>query len=474
MSGRTFRVIEGVMRSLNSRSALAYALTLSTLFAAQHVAPFVARAAPRLVKGPYLMDVRTDSVAVLFELDAESAAAVVVRTATSAETRVDARPAVAHEVVLGGLLPSTRYTYEVIPEGAETPARGSFTTAPLPGTTDTTRFLVYGDARTDAAAHARVVRGMREEAADFVMTTGDMVADGRDPADWQELFDATRVLYAELPVFPALGNHEAGSSGQGVPFYRHFVRTPTGPGDEAFYVFDYGPVRVLVMDSNQSLERGSPQRAWLESEARRARQAGAPAHLFAAIHHGPFSSGGHGPNEAIAGTDVEQLLRRAGVELIFEGHDHAFERGDVDGLKYVLSGGAGAPLYVTNDERPYQLAFEPSHHFVRVVVTGPRVSITAIRKDGSVLDACAFTKGGPWQCVGGPGGGRGRVVSMPMGFIEGLVRFGPQTAAFLVVALVVWLGVRRVRSSRANAAKQSAKNDDAANGKRARKRKDEP
>ncbi len=459
------------MRSLNSRSALAYALSLSTLFAAQLVAPIIARAAPRLVKGPYLMDVRTESVAVLFELDAESAAAVVVRTATGAETRIEARAAVSHEVVLRGLLPSTRYTYEVIAAGAGTPALGSFTTAPLPGTTDTTRFLVYGDARTDAAAHARVVRGMREEAADFVMTTGDMVADGRDPADWQELFDATRVLYAELPVFPALGNHEARSAGEGLPFYRHFVRTPAGPGDEAFYVYDYGPVRVLVMDSNQSLERGSPQRAWLESEARRAHQADAPAHLFAAIHHGPFSSGGHGPNEAIAGTDVEELLRRAGVELVFEGHDHAFERGDVDGLKYVLSGGAGAPLYVTNDERPYQLAFEPAHHFVRVVVDGPRVAITAIRTDGSVLDACAFTKGGPWQCVGGRGAGRGRVVSTPIGFLDGLVRFGPQTAAFLVVALVVWLGVRRVRSSRANAARQSADKERSRSG---RKPKDEP
>ena len=71
---------------------------------------------------------------------------------------------------------------------------------------------------------------------------------------------------------------------------------------------------------------------------------------------------------------------------------------------------------------------------------------------------------------------------MPIGFIEGLVRFGPQTAAFLVVALVVWLGVRRVRSSRANAATQSAKKDSAARdradrdraARRGRKPKDEP
>lgn len=437
------------MMCLKACSAAALAITASVL-----ATPHAAFAEPRFVKGPYLMDVRPDSIAVLFELDAVSPATVVARDPTGAELRVAAGPASSHEVVVRGLAPGTRYTYEVLAAGAGG-GRGSFVTAPLPGSTDSARFLVYGDARTDASAHARVLRGMREEAADFVLHTGDMVADGRDRADWQELFDATRMLYAELPVFPTLGNHESRSTGAGLPFYRHFVRTPGGPGDEAFYVFDHGPVRVLVLDSNQSLEPGSPQRAWLEAEERRAHEASAPTHLFASVHHGPFSSGGHGSNDAIAGTDVERLLRRAGVELIFEGHDHTFERGDADGMKYIVTGGAGAPLYVTNHELPFQLAFEPSHHFVRVVVDGARVSTTAIRKDGSVLDACAFVKGGPWRCVGGPGGGRGRVVKMPLGLLEGLVRFGPITGAALVVVLVVALGVRRVRASRAAAAKRS-------------------
>lgn len=422
--------------------------------AALCVPPNRALAAPRLVKGPYLMDVRPDSIAVLFELEVASSAVVVARAGTSAERRFPAGTARMHELVLRGLTPGTRYTYEVWVDGA-LGGRGSFVTAPLAGVTESTRFLVYGDARTDTAAHARLVRGMREEAADFLLHTGDMVADGRDPGDWQELFDTTRPLYAELPVFPTLGNHDARPSGEGLPAYRHFMRTPQGPGDESFYVFDYGPVRVLVLDSNQSLERGSPQRKWLEGEVRRVREGDAPAHLFASVHHGPFSSGPHGPNEAIAGTDVEQLLRAARVELIFEGHDHTYERGDAGGLKYILTGGAGAPLYATNHELPYQLAFEPSHHFVRVVVDGPRVAITAIRKDGSVLDACAFVKGGPWRCVGGPGGGRGRVVKIPLGIVEACVRFAPQLAAVLVTALAVALGVRRMRASREAALRAS-------------------
>jgi hypothetical protein len=450
----TFRVIEGVMKRLKA-SLRGTAMLIALAMGAQWLAPSVAVGAPRVIKGPYLMDVRPDSIAVLFELESAAPAVVVARAGSATELRFPSDAARSHEVVLRGLAPSTRYTYEVLVDGS-TGGRGSFVTAPLDGSTDSTRFLVYGDARSGPETHARLARSMREEAADFVLHTGDMVADGRDAEDWQELFDTTRALYAEVPVFPTLGNHDARPSGEGLPAYRHFMRAPEGAGEDAFYAFDYGPVRVLVLDSNQSLERGTPERAWLEREASRAHEASAPAHLFASVHHGPFSSGPHGPNDAIAGTAVEQLLRDAGVELIFEGHDHTYERGDSDGLKYVLTGGAGAPLYGTNHELPYQLAFEPSHHYVRVVVEGSRVAITAIRQDGSVLDACAFTKGGPWRCVGGAGDGRGRVVTKPLDPVEALVRFAPGLALLIVGALIGALVVRRVRASRRAQLQQSA------------------
>jgi hypothetical protein len=436
------------MQGLKRPSTFA-ALAVTWALALFH-APEPAAAEPRFVKGPYLMDVRPDSVAVLFELDSPAPAVVVAQDASGAAKRFEAGATTWHEVVLRGLEPGTRHRYEVLLGGdGSGRARGSFTTAPAPGSTRTTRFLVYGDARTDAAAHQRIVRRMRDEEADFVLHTGDMLADGSEPSDWQEYFDVSGPLYAELPVFPTLGNHEA-AGGDGMAPYRRFVRTRESPGDEAFYAFDHGPVRVLVLDSNQPFGEGSPQLIWLEGEVARARAPGAPLHLFAAIHHGPYSSGAHGSNREIQGTRAEELLRTAGVALVFEGHDHAFERGDARGLKYLLSGGAGAPLYVTNRRLPSQLAFEPAHHYVRVEIDGPDVRITAIRKDGSVLDACGFTKGGPWRCGGGRDDGRGRVVEMPVGTVEALVRFWPQLAALVAVVLVVTVGIRRARAARKN------------------------
>jgi len=425
-----------------------FAALLTTCALTLFLTPARVAAEPRFVKGPYLMDLRPDSVALLFELDAPAPAVIVAQDASGAERRFEASATAWHEIVLRGLEPATLHRYEVLLGGAGSGrARGSFTTAPTPGSTRTARFLVYGDARTDAAAHQRIVRRMRDEDAEFVLHTGDMLADGSEPADWQEFFDVSGPLFAELPVFPTLGNHEA-AGGDGLAPYRRHVRTRESPGEEAFYAFDHGPVRVLVLDSNQPIDEGSPQLAWLESEAGRARAPGAPPHLFAAVHHGPYSSGAHGSNPRIQGTRAEELLRAAGVELVFEGHDHAFERGDARGLKYLLSGGAGAPLYVTNRRLPSQLAFEPAHHYVRVEIDGADVRVTAIRKDGSVLDSCGFTKGGPWRCGRARDGGRGRVIEMPLGFVEALLRFWPQVAAVIAVALVIALGVRRARAAR--------------------------
>ena len=42
---------------------------------------------------------------------------------------------------------------------------------------------------------------------------------------------------------------------------------------------------------------------------------------------------------------MTQAAVHSRVSFVFSGHDHLYQRGEVDGLKYVVSGGGGAPLY---------------------------------------------------------------------------------------------------------------------------------
>jgi predicted phosphodiesterase len=404
-------------------------------------------------KGPYLMDLRPDGVAVMLETTEDMEIEVEAVGADGLRARGVSSRRRLHEIVLRDLPPATRLTYEVRGDGQRL-GGGSFATAPPPEAERAT-FLVYGDTRNDAATHAAVVARMRDEAADFVLHTGDLVADGRDPADWQEFFDGAGALFAELPLFTVLGNHETWRDGSGLPNYQRYVRVDDRPGDEAFYAIEHGPVRILVLDSNQSLEDGTPQRRWLDAELGRLSRGDRPGHLIAAIHHGPYSSGSHGPNERLIAAGVEQALREAGVELLLQGHDHTYERGEARGVKYLVSGGGGAPLYVTNRRLPYQLAFQPVHHYLRVEVDGSHVQVTAIRADGTEIESCGYVTGGPWECArprrgGAPGAGP--VTTTGGGLLRALLAAWPLIALAAGVALVVGLGVRRVRDSRRQAA----------------------
>jgi len=365
----------------------------------------------RILKGPYLMDARSDRVAVMFELS-EAAPAIVVVTHTDEEVaRLESPSSDFHEVLVDGLSPRSTYGYRI--EAGEAAADGTLTTAPEAGE-GPIRFLVAGDNRTDAQAHAAVIERMREHPADFVINTGDMVASGADPEDWQELFDVERELLRDTPLFPAMGNHELYRYGVGLPGFLRYTRVPDTLGsEETYYGFDWGPVRFLMLDSNDDWsDTDSAQRRWLEEQLDAADEADTVAHVIVALHHGPLSSNAHGGHPDMVSTGVLHLFRRHGVALVLSGHDHAYERGDAHGVKYIVTGGGGAPLYHENDPLPFQHRFEASHHFLVVDASRERVDVAVHRVDDSLIERCGFDRGQRWTCERPEGGGQ--VASTPV------------------------------------------------------------
>jgi hypothetical protein len=139
-------------------------------------------------------------------------------------------------------------------------------------------------------------------------------------------------------------------------------------------------------------------RRWLDAELSRTAEEPGVDHRFVVLHHGPFSSGPHGANARIVSTGALATLRRHAVSLVLAGHDHAYERGEGAGLKYIVSGGGGAPLYQRKKTQPETRAFEATHHFVEIAVDGGAVTIEARRAAGGVLDRCSFRGRGGWDC----------------------------------------------------------------------------
>jgi acid phosphatase type 7 len=301
----------------------------------------------RAVRGPMVQVTGRDRAAIVFDTDLPVHGGVEIGPTPSLGRRVASGllPRRHHRVELTGL-PAGRVYYRVIVDGGAG-AVHAFHTAPAPG--DVVRLAVYGDVRGGHQVHSDLVAAILAEAPDAVLVTGDLVLRGSDEADWQRFFSVAGDLLAEVPYYPAIGNHDLGAAGNDARSATALVAIAplagapaiAGAGDRRFYSLDIADVHVVFLDSN-AYQRAD-QLAWLDADLAAARARGARA-LLAVTHDGPFSRGTHGGNE-IAARDYVPVLARHRVALVLSGHDHIYQRGRAGGIDYVVTGGGGAPLY---------------------------------------------------------------------------------------------------------------------------------
>ena len=79
------------------------------------------------------------------------------------------------------------------------------------------------------------------------------------------------------------------------------------------------------------------------------------------------------------------LLEKYGVQLVLSGHDHYYQRNQVNGITYIVTGGGGAPLHPVG-RGPSTLFAEETYHFLRVAVRRDVFAVTGVRLDGSEFD----------------------------------------------------------------------------------------
>src|SRR5688572_12235224 len=125
-------------------------------------------------------------------------------TATVVYVYQDAERLRSEKVVLTKLQPGKVVYYD-----SRDGAKARFTTAP--DKAKPFRFVVFGDTRTRHDLHQRVANAIVTAEPDFVLHTGDLVADGRQSSQWATFFRIERELLRRTVFFPVLGNHERNS-----------------------------------------------------------------------------------------------------------------------------------------------------------------------------------------------------------------------------------------------------------------------
>lgn len=250
----------------------------------------------------------------------------------------------------------------------------------LPLKPNSVRFAAIGDMGTGKPPQYEVAQrmiGVRSDFPfDFVITMGDNIYGGSRPRDYEKKFELPYkpLLDAGVKFYAALGNHDNPNE----RFYKLF-----NMNGENYYTFKKGNVRFFVLDSDYMDPK---QLAWLERELQNAGHGGWKICYF---HHPLYSSGRrHGP-----ATDLrlllEPLLVKYGVDVVFSGHDHVYERVRPQQGIYYFTEGASGQLRHGNLRKTgiTSQGFDSDRTFMLVEIAGDEMYFQTISRAGATVDS---------------------------------------------------------------------------------------
>jgi len=329
-------------------------------------------AAVALTRGPVAESVTQRTAVISFHTAAPDHA--LVRLDTGAVG--DAGTGVEHVARLSGLTPGRRYTYTV-EAGSAVLAEGRFRAAPNRAARFT--FAVVGDFGSGTSNETAVASMIESWHPDFVLTVGDNAYPlGATALLDRVIFRPYAAVMRESAWFPALGNHDV-KANAGKPELEAFHSL----GTERWYRFTWGNAAVVVLDSNVSVGPGSPQLDFARSAL-----ALPSCFRFAAWHHPPWEPPGSRISPGLR-RNIVPLVEHDGVQVVFEGHLHAYARSRPrHGVLYVAVGTGGAELEDDADQLtiPSARVVEGRFGALRVDVAGRTARFRYQTVDGLVRD----------------------------------------------------------------------------------------
>jgi acid phosphatase type 7 len=245
------------------------------------------------------------------------------------------------------LFPDTKYFYELYNGTTKlaNPAEQYFVTHPDVGTRKKSNFWIIGDAGTGGAEQLAVRNAYLKVNANphsdgLIMLGDNAYEDGTDQELTSKLFKIYPSTMANTFTWPTIGNHE--NNTQGVGYLAAFdLPTEAESGgvpskSELFYSYDFGNIHFICLDSEQSgRKKTDPMYIWLEQDLEATKQ----DWIIVFWHSPPYSWGTHNSDEDAELIDMRTtfvpLLEKHGVDLVYCGHSHNYER------SFLLNGAYG-------------------------------------------------------------------------------------------------------------------------------------
>ena len=346
-------------------------------------------------------------------------------------------------------------------------ASPTFTTQVQFGSTESYSFVIFGDwGQVDASGQngyqAALMQLISSSGARFAITVGDNGYPNGNQINYGDLLQSgadTSAIFgsdfwtvpgSSIPIFTAVGNHGvSGVKHTDITTWTQATAVATSGGryqndvyccvngsfaanyGSEWYAFSAGNVRYYVLDSawgdtnggtaspyaNDALAHfapGTPEYTWLLNDLTTH-----PTQLKFAFSHYPFYSDNNTqPSDTFlqGATNLEGLLGSHGVQLVFNGHAHIYQRNRASAagmpISYVTGGGGATlePIGPCSTIDAYGIGWSPSSqtgtrcgtgvaptsaaqlfHFIKVTVNGTTVTVTPTDSTGRTFDVQTYT-----------------------------------------------------------------------------------
>ena len=226
------------------------------------------------------------------------------------------------------------------------------------------QFAVLSDLHKGWGVFKPIMKKIAKSGDAFAIIGGDIVAQNKE--------DRYRFVMRELekvrgttPLYFVPGNHDVYPYGDNAAYSLENYRQYCGP---EHYWFSWGNTAFVVINDSQSRVT-KREFHWLQNTLRMVR--GDFSHILVFMHVPPFDPR-KGQSYCLPENEGEKfmaLMEHYGVDYVLSGHIHCYFREVINGVTYIICGGAGGGLKCADG----------FYHYVRISVTDERIEDSVIK-----------------------------------------------------------------------------------------------
>lgn len=286
-------------------------------------------------------------------------------------------------VNLNGLESDSKYQYQIISNTSISPVYNFITAA----ASEEFEFGWFGDMHNDSRLGLMMPNWITKYPnARFYLQVGDLVNTGLYRDQWDQLFNATKVVTDSRPFMVVPGNHDS-QEGLFPSMYLSYFKFPTnGPATQPkglSYHFDYANTLFLMIDAVTL--KTADQVNWIEETLTNSKQ----RFKIVLFHFAPHTFESSYP-------DIielwEPIFKKHAVDLVFNGHFHYYHRSPIDQKPtYVMSVSTkskGENIQVKEGDFYVQKGYLYQH----VKIQSNELTLTSVDSLGNIIDHFKLVK----------------------------------------------------------------------------------